>query len=117
MPDLRRDQPAGGVDLVHHRLPLRQGVAVEDRNIGVVTRGRPLHHRALGDDQPHAAFRPAAIIAGDIGGRDAIGREGPRHGRHDDSVGQGQPLDGEGAKQGVDAHRISLGIGKTQGGE
>jgi hypothetical protein len=104
VPDLGRDQATDGVDLVHHLAPFRQGLAVEDRNSRVVAGRRTLDHRALGDDQAHPALGAAAVVTGHALGRDAARREGPGHRRHDDAIGQRQPLDGEGTEQGVDGH-------------
>ena len=118
MPELGRDQATGGVDFLDHLLPFRQGLAVEDRHLGVVPGGRPLDDRSLGDDQPDITLGPTPIVAGHILRRNAARREGPGHRSHHDAVGHLQGFDLERTEQGVDGHgRLSHDWSPQGGGQ
>jgi len=104
-------RPPSRVDPIDHPLPARQrGLAVEERNAGVVAGGRPVDHRALGEDQPDVALGAAPVIGRDVVARHAFRREGAGHRRHDDAVLQGERFHAEGLEQGVDVRGIH-GIG------
>jgi hypothetical protein len=72
MPDLRSHLAAGGVNIVDDAFPAgKSGFTVKERDSGFVARGRPVDHRALGQDQTDIAFRAAAIVVGHIRARNA----------------------------------------------
>ena len=95
VPELREDEPAGGVDFTHHMAPGGNRLTVQHRHAVLVhaagTYGRwVVNAHALGDDQPDIGGGAAAVVGGDILTGDAAGGEITGHRRHDEAVAQGE---------------------------
>ena len=89
MPQLHDDLAAGLVNRVGHPLPSSQGVlAPEPGHFRIVAGGRPLDHRAFGDDQADACRGPTPVVGRHIVPRHAARRMRAGHGRNDDAMGQ-----------------------------
>ena len=91
MPELNADLAAGFVNALHNFLPTGLGGVGDDiRHVRRAGGGRLVGGDAFGENEAYLAFRPAAVIGGDVLARHIAGRKTPRHGRHDNAVFQGQ---------------------------
>ena len=72
--------------------PASARLAVEARDVGVVSEAGPVDPRPLGEDQAHLVLGAAAVVGGDLG-RPTPPGEKARHRRHDDAVGERKRTD------------------------
>ncbi len=101
MPKLRKNEPAGRVDLVGDVLPSSQrAFTMKARDIRMESRDVMIDECSLGDDQADAAFGATAIIGRDVWARNAFRRMRPRHGGHHDAVLEFESFELERAEQG-----------------
>ena len=114
MPELRHDLAASVMDFLHHTFPAFQGfVAPELRHIGVTGCNRRVDCRSFCDDKAAFGLGAAPVVGGDLRARNAARRLGAGHGRHDDPIGQREPLERERLEQRRDgtAHEGLLNAG------
>ncbi len=115
VPELRHDRAARRVHRLGDLRPARQLLLAVEAGHPVAVTGRGVADvRALGDDQADARGGTAGVVRHDVLAGDAARGELPGHRRHDDAVGDGQAVQGDGA--GEDPRGAAAGLGRGDGG-